>query len=224
MIRPPRGDRAAHRVASHGASGSVSAMLRRVVTSIVAELLALPYRARLGHLGRRPRLFPFVRVSGGRRVRLGDDARVQSFAALSAVAGGRVTIGASCELGASAQLEAAGGQITMGDRCSVNQFCVLNGFGGITIGNDVRIAAHTVIVSSTHRIDSIALPIRAQGNEPRPTVIGDDVWIGAHCVVLGGVRIGAHAVIGAGSVVRHDVPEYAVVAGAPARVIRMRTA
>ena len=56
----------------------------------------------------------------------------------------------------------------------------------------------------------------------RPVSIGNDVWIGARVIVLGGVTIGNGAVIGAGSVVTRDVPPYAVVAGTPARLIRYR--
>jgi len=54
------------------------------------------------------------------------------------------------------------------------------------------------------------------------TVIGDDVWIGSHCVIVGGARIGSHSIIGAGSVVLGDIPAYAIAAGVPARVVRMR--
>jgi len=58
--------------------------------------------------------------------------------------------------------------------------------------------------------------------EAKPTVIGDDVWIGAHSIVVGGVRIGSHSIIGAGAVVLGDIPAFAVAAGVPARVIRLR--
>jgi len=185
-------------------------------------MLALPYRVRLHRVGRRPRLFPFILISGGRRIALGDDARVESFVTLSAGRGGRVTIGEHCELRRFAQLEADSGYIELGHRCSVNQFCVLNGFGGIKIGNDVRIAAHTVILSSTHNHDNSRQTIHSQGMSALETVIGDDVWIGTHSVILGGVRIGSHVIIATGAIVNQDVPDYAVVAGVPAKVIRMR--
>jgi acetyltransferase-like isoleucine patch superfamily enzyme len=154
---------------------------------------------------------------------LGDDVRVEAFAALSAAPGGRMEIGSGCEVRSFARLEADTGHLVLGERSSVNPFCLLNGFGGLRIGSDVRIASHSVILSSTHRYDAAGVSIRAQGVEPRETVVGDDVWFGAHVVVVGGVQIGAHSIIGAGSVVLEDVPSNAVVAGVPARVIRMRT-
>jgi acetyltransferase-like isoleucine patch superfamily enzyme len=191
--------------------------------SFAAELLALPYRLRFGRVGRRPRLFPPLLVSGARRIRLGDYTLLEPFVALSVGGEGRIEIGAQCELRSFARLEADVGQIVLGDRCSVNPFCLLNGYGGIFIGNDVRIASHAVILSSTHRYEDPSVPIESQGVLGKKTVIGDDVWLGSHCVVVGGVRIGAHSIIGAGAVVLDDIPEYGVAAGVPARVIRLRT-
>ena len=68
------------------------------------------------------------------------------------------------------------------------------------------------------------VPIGTEGNLPdTPLEICEDVWIGARVIVLPGCKkIGAHSIIGAGSVVTHDVPDYAIVGGNPAKVIRMR--
>ena len=184
----------------------------------------MPYRLRFGGLGRRPRLFPPLLLAGAGRMRLGDDVRVESFVTLSVSRGGRLEIGSRCELRSFARLEAAVGHIVLGDDCSVNPFCLLSGHGGLRLGNNVLIAAHTVILSSTHRFEDLDVPIRSQGVSVRETVIGDDVWLGAHTVVAGGVRIGSHSIIGAGAVVLEDIPPFAVAAGVPARVIRMRTA
>jgi len=195
-----------------------------LLKSVAAGLLALPYRLRLGHLGRRPRLFPRVLLTGGRRIRLGDDSRVASYAALIAQPGGRIEIGNGCEIASFARLDADVGTIVIGDRSSVNPFSLLNGFGDLRIGSDVRIASHCVILSSTHGHEDPATSIREQGIEKQATSIGDDVWLGAHVVVMGGITIGAHCVVGAGSVVTSDIPPFAVAVGAPARVIRMRNA
>jgi len=117
-----------------------------MLESFAAELLALPYRLRFGRIGRRPRLFPPLLISGARGIQLGDDARVESFVALSVARGGRMEIGSQCELRSFARLEADSGHLVLGEKCSVNSFCLLNGYGGIPVENSVRIASHSVIL------------------------------------------------------------------------------
>ena len=84
-------------------------------------------------------------------------------------------------------------------------------------------ARDVIILSATHGIDRLDMPMRVQPIPPRrPITIGNDVWIGARVIILPGVTVGNHTVIGAGSVVTKDVPNYAIVGGNPARVIRDR--
>jgi len=91
------------------------------------------------------------------------------------------------------------------------------------MGDDVIMGPNVIIWSVSHEYRRTDIPIRLQPSTPeRPPVIGDDVWIGARAIIMPGVAIGSHAVIGAASVVTRDVPEYAVVAGVPSRVIKMR--
>ena len=75
-----------------------------------------------------------------------------------------------------------------------------------------------------HKFENPDVPIGQQGDiSDTPLEICEDVWIGARVIVLPGCKkIGAHSIIGAGAVVTHDVPDYAIVAGNPAKVIRMR--
>ena len=91
------------------------------------------------------------------------------------------------------------------------------------IGNDVLIAAHTVIVSSNHQFHNKSKRINSLPDVLMPVAINDDVWIGSNCSILGGVTIGKGAVIGAGSIVTRDIPEYAIAMGSPAKVIKYRT-
>ncbi|MCB9159898.1 MAG: CatB-related O-acetyltransferase [Caldilineaceae bacterium] len=85
-------------------------------------------------------------------------------------------------------------------------------------------APDVTIVGENHRFDRLDLPMRLQGYQRFPPVrIEDDVWIGARAIILPGVTIGQGAIIGAGAVVTKDVPAYAVCAGNPARVLRLRT-
>lgn len=94
--------------------------------------------------------------------------------------------------------------------------------GSITIGDDVIVGPNVVIRASNHRFADIERPIRQQGHVAQTVRVGSDVWIGANAVILPGVVIGNHAVVAAGAVVSRDVPEYAIVAGVPAQVMRDR--
>ncbi|MEH1166202.1 acyltransferase [Micromonospora sp. CPCC 205539] len=98
----------------------------------------------------------------------------------------------------------------------------------IRIGDNVMFGPEVTIRGGNHRIDQVGRPMIAVGKEPgddthdRGVTIGDDVWVGTRAVILHGVTIGRGAVIGAGAVVTRSVPPYAVAAGNPARVIRLR--
>jgi acetyltransferase-like isoleucine patch superfamily enzyme len=164
------------------------------------------------------------RIRGARRIALGPGTDVQGRAELDAVRGGKgtITLGARCRIDSGAMVIAQGGNIVLGDDCSVNAYAVLYGHGGLTIGSDVRIAAHVVIIPANHVFQSKATPIRAQGETRLGISVGDDVWIGAGAIILDGVAVGKGSVIGAGAVVTCDVPPGAVVAGNPARPIRLR--
>lgn len=111
------------------------------------------------------------------------------------------------------------GDITLGDDCTLNPYAVLR--GRVTAGAGVRIGAHANVLGFNHGIEPEA-PVFRQPTTSRGIVLGDDVWVGSSASILDGVRIGDHAVVGAGAVVTKDVPAWAVVGGSPARVIRDR--
>jgi acetyltransferase-like isoleucine patch superfamily enzyme len=119
-------------------------------------------------------------------------------------------------------LRAFDGFIEIGEGSTVNVFSTIFGSGGVAIGRLVSIGPHVAIVASTKNYRDREIPIKQQGITEQGIVIEDDVWLGAHAVVLDGVRIGRGAVVGAGSVVRQDVPAFAVVAGVPAVVVGER--
>ncbi len=113
------------------------------------------------------------------------------------------------------------GDLTIGADCSINPYAVVR--GEIRMGDGVRIGAHSSILGFNHRM-STDLPIHEQGTWSKGITLGDDVWIGSHATILDGVTVGDHVVIGASAVVTKDVPDWAVVAGNPARIIRDRRA
>lgn len=93
------------------------------------------------------------------------------------------------------------------------------GGGGIEIGDRTMIATHTVLTSLGHDPDSTSMHTTLAS---APIRLANDVWIGANAIVLPGVTIGEQAVVAAGAVVCSDVPPYSIVAGVPARVVRMK--
>jgi maltose O-acetyltransferase len=93
----------------------------------------------------------------------------------------------------------------------------------VTFGADVVMGPDVVIMTDAHNFDDLTKPINQQGNVGvRPVVIGDDVWIGTRVIIMPGVKVGSKAVIGAGTVVTRDVPDRAVFAGVPGKVLRYR--
>ena len=96
---------------------------------------------------------------------------------------------------------------------------------GAIIGNHVMMGPNCCIYSFNHRHDRIDIPMDSQGaEEEKVVIIGDDVWIGSNVVILPGVKIGKGSIIGAGTIVTKDVPEYSVFCGNPGRVVKSRNA
>ncbi len=110
--------------------------------------------------------------------------------------------------------------VALGDHCTLNPFATLR--GQITGGSGIRIGAYACLMGFNHGFADTARPIWQQPHTRKGIVLGDDIWIGAHASILDGVKVGSHSIIAAGAVVTKDVPDYAIVGGNPARVIRMR--
>ena len=113
-------------------------------------------------------------------------------------------------------------KIFIGDRTSIPNTSVIDGRGGLTVGDDCLLGFENIILTSTHRSADLDLPIRRQGMFEAPVHIGDDVWTGCRVVIVPGVKIGDHSIIGAGSVVTRDIPAWSIFAGSPAKLIRDR--
>jgi acetyltransferase-like isoleucine patch superfamily enzyme len=111
-------------------------------------------------------------------------------------------------------------RIKIGKNCVIGPYNVIMGHGGTVIGNHVILAPRVSILPVNHNYDDRAHPVRDQGITATGIIIEDDVWVGAHAIILDGVRIGRGSVVGAGSVVTRDVPAYSLVAGTPAKVVR----
>lgn len=138
--------------------------------------------------------------------------------------GGPVELGDSVHLHRGTIIQTGkGGRLAIGPYTHVQPRCQFSAYmAAIKIGSYVEIAPNCAFYPYDHGFEDDR-PIRKQPLKTKGDIIIDDeAWLGVGVIVLDGIRIGRGAVIGAGSVVTHDVPDYAVAAGAPARIVRMR--
>jgi acetyltransferase-like isoleucine patch superfamily enzyme len=103
----------------------------------------------------------------------------------------------------------------------VNRYTMFDAHAGMEIGRNCMIGPHCYLTDSDHGV-AAGPAVKSQSMRSVPVILEDEVWLGAHVVVLRGVRLGRGAVVGAGSVVTTDIPGRAVAVGVPARVVKMR--
>jgi acetyltransferase-like isoleucine patch superfamily enzyme len=140
----------------------------------------------------------------GTRIVIGDDSMVDSFVKIKPVGGN--------------------GDVIIGARSYINSGCVFYSGNGITIGDDVAIAANCVFAPVNHAYEEKDRLIREQRFKPSKggIIIEDDVWIGAGCILLDGTILRKGCVIGAMSLVRGEIPAYSINAGNPLKMIGQR--
>lgn len=93
----------------------------------------------------------------------------------------------------------------------------------VTIGKYTMLANNVSIIGGDHYYKKAGIPIIFSGRaELKPTIIGDDVWIGAHTIIMTGIKIGNGAIVAAGSIITKDLPPYGIYGGVPAKLIKMR--
>ncbi len=150
------------------------------------------------HRGRGSKIYPSVRMDTPpyRKFSLGKRSVIESYCCINN----------------------AVGDVVIGDYTRIGIHNTI--IGPVTIGSHVNLAQGIVVTALNHNFEDTTLRIDEQGISTQPVVIGDDVWVGANAVILPGVKIGKHVVVAAGAVVTKDVPDYCVVAGVPARVVK----
>lgn len=134
-----------------------------------------------------------------------------------------VSVGLGSEIGSGVRIKAGfDGKITVGKHVLIDDYSYISAHKSITIGDNTMISAVCYIVDFNHiaPLSSYNLRLKENSYTSKEIVIGKNVWIGTHSVILPGVTIGDYAVVGAGSVVTKSVPPYTVVVGNPAGVIK----
>lgn len=152
----------------------------------------------------------FIRIGKLCKLRLGRNVAIGAFTVLA------VEPDCHAPINDFAYLE-------IGDFTYIGEANNLRAAGGIRIGAKCLISQGVSIISANHSIDP-GTPITDQPSrtDKKGVVIHDDVWIGTNATILPGVVIGTGAIIAAGSVVTNSVPQYTIVAGVPARIVKER--
>ena len=112
-------------------------------------------------------------------------------------------------------------RVTLGDNSGIGIRASIS--GETRIGSNVMMGPDCIIYTKNHDFSRTDIPMNQQGfQKEKPVFISDDVWIGGRVTILPGVKIGTGAIIGAGSIVTKDVPDYAIVGGNPAKILKYR--
>jgi acetyltransferase-like isoleucine patch superfamily enzyme len=200
-------------LASQAVPGALGLVLRKAL-----------YPRLLGACGRNVVFGQNVVLRHPGKIRIGDDVVIDDNCLLDAK-GDRnsgITIGSGVFVGRNTILSCKNGDIAIGDRANIGFNCEIFSASLVTVGADALLAAYCYVVGGDHDYADTSTPVTAQGRRSQGVSVGEGVWMGAGATILDGVRIGGHAIIGAGAVVRVDVPEYAVAAGRAARIVGMR--
>ncbi len=143
---------------------------------------------------------------------------------LEIAAKGRVDFGRFVWLGDRTKVRCHEGRVEIGAKTVIGQECTISAYQRVRIGEQCVIADRTMFIDFDHGVVEVERPIRLQGIYKRDVEVGSNVWIGYGACILRGVSVGDNAIVGTNAVVTKDVPANAVVAGIPARIIRMREA
>jgi acetyltransferase-like isoleucine patch superfamily enzyme len=137
---------------------------------------------------------------------------------------GRIEFGRFVWIGDKTKIRCHEGRVEIGAKTVMGQECTISAYQRVRIGEQCVIADRAMFIDFDHGVVEVERPIRQQGIYKRDVVVGSNVWIGYGACILRGVSVGDNSIVGTNSVVTKDVPTNAVVAGIPARIIRMRKA
>ncbi len=188
------------------------------------KFLNLYSKIQLSHIdkvGENISIGQYVKILG-KNIEIGSQTEIGDYVKLNAKQG-KINLAENIRIAEFATINAFNGKIEIGNFSTINNFVIIDGYGkGVSIGKGVRIAAHTMIISSNHIFESTNQFIYEQGLSSKGIRIEDDVWIGSGCKILDGVHIKKGAIIAAGAVVTKNVEPYEVVGGVPAKHIKFR--
>jgi acetyltransferase-like isoleucine patch superfamily enzyme len=163
-------------------------------------------------------------TSTGRRLRLDGMAFIGPRVKMEIGKKASVRLGRWVWIGRGTKIRCHEGEVRIGAKTVLGEECTISAYQHVSIGEQCIVADRVMLIDFDHNVAEVERPIRVQGIYKRDVRVGNNVWIGYGAQILRGVSVGDNSIVGASAVVSRDVPANAVVAGAPARIIRMRDA
>ncbi len=158
------------------------------------------------------------------KIRIGARVTIDDLVVLDAKGSANrgIEIGDGAFLGRGTILSCKDGDIRLGDHANLGFHCEIFSGSSVTVGDHALFAAQAYLVGGGHDFERGDLAVIDQPRRSRGITLGRNVWLGTGAKVLDGVRIGSDVVVGANAVVNADLPDGAIAAGVPARVLRTR--
>jgi acetyltransferase-like isoleucine patch superfamily enzyme len=182
------------------------------------------YPRLLGRVGRNVVFGVNVTVRHPHKIEIGDNVVIDDGCCLDAKGTDNrgIVIGNGVFVGRNTILSCKNGDIIIDDDANIGFNCEIFSASRVRVGRSILMAAYTYLVGGDHLYDRVDIPVLQQGRTARGIDVDDHVWLGTHVVVTDGSTIGRDAIIGAGAVVVGEIPEFAIAAGIPAKVLRDR--
>ena len=176
---------------------------------IIWGLRALLYRPFFGHVGLPSYIGRPCFIEGCKRIDIGKYVRIFPGVRMEAIKNGRIIIGDNTAIEQNVHITSYS-----------NKRCRTDVSGILRIGKDVTILANTFVTNLDHEYTDITKSILEQGVIQKETIIDDGCFIGYGAAIQAGTKLGKHCIVGASAVVRGEYPDYCVLVGNPARVIK----
>lgn len=196
--------------------------MARRIQNIQAAAKQYAMRNLLAHLGSNVYIHPSVTFNWPDKIYISDECKLYQGVYLNARSSKQIGIhlGKGVKIHEYTCVDPYDGFIELDDYAGIGHHCVIGGHGGLKVGKYSMISGLTYIVPANHIFNKEGGPYMLQGETKNGITIGDNVWIGAGCIILDGVTIGDNAVVGAGTVVSKSIPANVLAVGVPARVIK----
>lgn len=155
---------------------------------------------------------PFSKITFYNNLKIGKNCRISEGCVFRVPKDSELIIGDNCNFREFSQVMCREKTKTIfGDNCFIGCFCFIS--DQVTLGNNVILAPFCALIAGKHNFSSLEIPINKQGSASLPIEIGANVWLGIQSIIIGPSKIGANSIIGAGTIVKGDIPENSIVRG-----------